>query len=479
MRAERNIASGFILQQVFSGLAFLLVTRTLGAKNFGMVATAQALAMTAYTFGGYSIAPYIIRFGTKQILNQGALYDTYLKGCTISLGITLLGGGGAFLLSHYHVLDAGIPFKYLFLLILGIGTVNLLRNGLQATQSFRLFGLSLWADRFMYLLVISTLAFYRLLSSQTAVSSSAICMLAVAAAGMGLFLSHFVKRSSPAFDFHEFRKFSLPIMFGNFANYLSSGAMMILITSRLMGKSEAAWVSTAFVAAGLLLQPISWITPTLLPKFTLAVESKNPEVVRKHLTDLLLPASSLFSFGVMMAILLGPLVPKLMGPTFAQARPVIGAVLAAYGGELINMLLVQVLYAHDRQVLVLMSCLLKGGIALSCSLVFVRYGVAAICIAVLLGYWAQAIIEMLAVGRQVNVNLWVRVLPIGLVAAIPSVLGLFVQGRVLLVVAAVGTVITAAALLRYRALFKNAALGLVGLRRTAPPVAMAEFGREV
>ena len=440
MKPIGHIAVGSIAQQILSIIIFIILTRHLGAEGYGMVAAALALAISVHDFSCNWMEPYIVRTGAKQVFHYNKLGDVYLITTIISFILMFLGFIIIIVLESMNITNLHIygEASLLMTLLLGFFFLNLLRTGLEATQSFRGYGYSLWIDKVFYLTAVLILFFYGLLESQTALYANGIGMLLVAILGLVYFIkTHISLHIKHFFRWQEFFKSTSPVLLTTIIVYFSSYPFVILLVGNLSGLEQAAFISVAFVISGLMLQPIEWITPTLLPKFTIAIESGNKKVLRDQIEKVLFPFVILYSIAVIIFIMFTistPIIPILLGEDFRNGIPVIVLIICTVVPKLIHLLIIQMLYARNQEMLILIASL-AGSISFI-SIAFLFPDSQLFLIGLLIGEWVMLIIEIRALKDIVSLQIQLKLL---------LLLGLFITFSFLLLMASTEIILSVCA----------------------------------
>ncbi len=370
MKPIGHIAVGSITQQILSIIIFIILTRHLGAEGYGMVAATLALATSIYNFSSIWMAPYMVKAGAKQVFHHKKLGDVYFITAIISLVLTFLGFCIVIFLDFKIV-----HLQLLILLLLGLFFLDLLRIGFEATQSFREYGYSLWLDKILYLIAIMSLLFSEQLESHSALYANSIAMLLIAILGVIYLANKYLSFQVHSFKKQEFFKTTIPILFSTIAVYFVSPPFVILLVTNLSGLQQAAFISVAFVISGFFIQPIQWITPTLLPKFTVAIESGNEQALRDQFDKVVMPFVILYSIGViifMIIALLTPIIPYVIGTEFTQGIPIIIFIVGTVIAKLIHMLIVSMLYARQQETFILIASIAGSLSFISIALLFVE-----------------------------------------------------------------------------------------------------------
>jgi len=440
MKPIAHIAIGSITQQILSIIIFLILTRHLGAEGYGMVAAALALATSIHNFSCNWMQPYIVRTGAKQVFHYNKLGDVYLITTIISFILMLLGLMIITVLESFKIGNLQIygGISLLIILLLGLFFLNLLRTGLEATQSFRGYGYSLWIDKIFYLAAVLILFFYGLLESQTALYANAIGMLLVAILGLVYFVkTHLNLHIKSFFRWQDFFKSTSPVLLTTIIIYFSSYPFVILLVGNLSGLEQAAFISVAFILSGLMLQPIKWMTPTFLPKFTIAIESGNQKVLRDQIEKVLFPFVILYSIAVIIFIIFTistPIIPILLGEDFRNAIPVIVLIICTVVPKLIHLLIIQMLYARHQEMLILIASL--AGSLSFISIAFIFSDSQQFLIGLIIGEWIMLIIEIRALKDIVSLQIQLKLL---------LLLGLFITLSFLLLMTSTEIILSACA----------------------------------
>lgn len=440
MKPIGHIAVGSIAQQILSIIIFIILTRHLGAEGYGMVAAALALAISIHDFSCNWMQPYIVRTGARQVFHYNKLGDVYIITTIISFILMLLGLVIITFLESFKIVNIHIygGVSLLMMLLLGLFFLNLLRTGLEATQSFRGYGYSLWLDKIFYLAAVLVLFFYGQLDSKSALYANAIGMLLVAILGLLYFANtHISRHIKPFFRWQEFFKSTSPVLLTTIIVYFSSYPFVILLVGNLSGMEQAAFISVAFILSGLMLQPITWMTPTFLPKFTIAIESGNQKVLRDQIEKVLFPFVILYSIAVIIFIIIAistPIIPILLGEDFRNGIPVIVLIICTVVPKLIHLLIIQMLYARNQEVLILIASL--AGSLSFISIAFMFSDSQQFLIGLVIGEWVMLIIEIRALKDIVSLQIQLKLL---------LLLGLFITLSFLLLMTSTEIILTACA----------------------------------
>jgi O-antigen/teichoic acid export membrane protein len=406
MKQARHIAVGSIIQQLLSIVIFMILTRHLGAAGYGIVAAALALATSIYNFSAFWMTPYMVRSGAKQVFHHAKLGDVYVITGLISFALSVIGLLIIIILEHFKIGNIQIygEVPLLMILLSGLFLLNLFRIGLQTTQSFRGYGYSLWMDKILYLPAIIVLFFYGQLESESVLYANAFSMLLVAILGIVYFAKTHVSLIVKSFRWHEFFKATMPILLATIASYFSSPLFVILLVGNLFGVEQAGFVGVAFVLYGFFLQPIQWLTPTFLPKFTVAMECGDKARLQDHVEKLVFPFAILYSIGIVAFITVAistPIIPYLVGDDFRTAIPVIALIMSTVVAETVHYLIVSMLYARQQETLILVASATRS---LSFLLIAVLFSDSSlfIIIGLLVGTWISVAVEIWALRDLVS-----------------------------------------------------------------------------
>ncbi len=398
MKQARHIAVGSIIQQLLSIVIFMLLTRHLGAAGYGIVAAALALATTLYNFSALWMTPYMVRAGTKQILYHAKLGDVFVISGLLSFCLSIIGLLSLILLEDFKIVNLQIygELPLLMTLLAGLFFLNLFRFGLQSTQSFRGYGYSLWMDKILYLPAIVVLFFYGQLESESALYANAFSMLLVAILGIVYFIITHVSLHVKSFRWHEFFKATMPILLATIALYFSSPQFVILLVGNLFSVEQAGFVGVAFILYGFFIQPIHWLTPTLLPKFTLAMECGDKALLQKHIEKLVFPFAILYALGIIVFIMVAistPIIPYLVGDDFRTGIPIITLIMVSVVPEVLHILMIPMLYARQQETLIFVANL-AGSLSFLLIVMLFSDSSLLIFIGFIIGTWIKVAVEI-------------------------------------------------------------------------------------
>jgi O-antigen/teichoic acid export membrane protein len=360
MKQARHIAVGSIIQQLLSIVIFMILTHHLGAAGYGIVAAALALATSIYNFSAFWMKPYMVRAGTKQVFHHAKLGDVYVITGIISFALSVIGLLIIIILEQFKIGNIQIygEAPLLMTLLAGLFFLNLFRIGLQTTQSFRGYGYSLWMDKILYLPAIIVLFFSGQLESESVLYANAFSMLLVAILGIVYFAKTYLSLIVKSFRWHEFFKATMPILLATIASYFSSPLFVILLVGNLFGVEQAGFVGVAFILYGFFIQPIRWLTPTLLPKFTVAMECGDKARLHDHVEKLVFPFAILYSIGIVAFITVAistPIIPYLVGDDFRTGIPIIALIMVSVVAEMVHILMIPMLYARQQETFILVA----------------------------------------------------------------------------------------------------------------------------
>jgi O-antigen/teichoic acid export membrane protein len=440
MRSIQKIASGSVVQQLCSTAIFLILTHALGATGYGVFATATALATSCFSFGSFWASPYIVRSGVNQIAANGRLGDTFVKGGAISVGGTIVATIIAVGLTRFKMVDVPVGSALILLLALSTVSMALLRTGLQTVQNFPQYARYLWLDRGLLLVLLLLLLAFSALTSRNTLVASGLASLVVGVGGLGFFLSRYVDVNAHSFSLSDFTHSSAPVFLATTILYFSSASFIVFAASSLYGLRAAAWTSVAFVAAGQLTQPITWLTPTLLPRFTRSFETGATSDFRVYLDTVVLPLVTVYALGTTVAVLLLPLVPLVLGADFRGAGPIVGLILGAFVAEVVNLLVVQLLYARNQQKTLLLISAIKGA---GLVFIFTTRSVSTLrefAMIVVFSYWLSIAVELWPLRDLLSPRFVRYLLGILVLSVLPSIAAAFLPEQLAAIVGAFATI---------------------------------------
>jgi O-antigen/teichoic acid export membrane protein len=186
-----------------------------------------------------------------------------------------------------------------------------------------------------------------------------------------------------------------------------------------------------------MLQPIEWMTPTFLPKFTIAIESGNQKILRDQIEKVLFPFVILYSIAVIIFIIFTistPIIPILLGEDFRNGIPVIILIICTVVPKLIHLFIIQMLYARNQEMLILMASL--AGSLSFISIAFLFSDSQLFLIGLVIGEWVMLIIEIRALKDIISLQIQVKLL---------LLLGLFITLSFLLLMTSTEIILTACA----------------------------------
>ncbi|MDM8557727.1 hypothetical protein QUF82_02720 [Thiotrichales bacterium HSG14] len=415
MKHIGHVAIGSVIQQVLSIAIFMILTHHLGATEYGMVAAALALATSIYNFSSTWITPSIVKTGVAQLLHYSKLGDIYIIGGLISLSFIMLGLFLVFFLKSFKIIDIQIygGTTLLIMLLLGLFFIGLVRIGLQATQSFREYGYFLWMDKIFLFAIVIILFNYEQLNSQTALYANAASMLLIAILGLFYFCKKYVRLHVKTFSLSKFLKTTTPIFFATIALYFASPPFVILLVSNLFELEQAGFVGVGFIIYGFFIQPIRWITPTLLPKFTIAMEYGDKSVLCDYVNKVIFPFTVLYSIGIVafISIILSMpiIISYLIGDDFQPGIPVIILIINIVVAEVVHQLLISMLYARQQEKLILIATVARSLFFILMVLLFSN-SLLLILIGLLVGSWINVAVEIWALKDLFSWKIKMRML---------------------------------------------------------------------
>lgn len=417
-RTTTQVAMGSILQQAASAASFLLLTRGLDAGGYGLFAAMFALTDSLYYFAGFWATPYIVAEGSRQFERRGRLGDIFLWGAAASIIPPLV------FLWPTAIIATSLAGTWTMLIVLeiriaGSSMMNALRCAATIIFDFRAYGQLLWLDRFLLLGLLVVLLILGRFDAVHAIGATAISSLAVALAGIA-WLYPRIDFSLREFESRVFVQASWPIILSNAVNYFCAPAFIILWIGHDFGSATAGRIASAFVIAGFLSQPVQWVTPALLPRFAAEIAPSGRVHGSKHLSEMVVPVCAAYAVLAICAALAAPGLPVVLGASFKGAEslavPVVGAVVA----DAVNMLIIPLLLAQNRQRIVLAGVSLKTAFFLLPAVFFGR-SPSIVVAAFLAASWCGAAVELLFLREHWKEGF---ALKIGLLAALSAAPGL-------------------------------------------------------
>ena len=325
-------------------------------------------------------------------------------------------------LQQQNVLVIGTDWFVLLPLLFGSVFLFVFRLSAQAGQAYSIYSLSLWADKFIYLIFVLFLYFSGLLESESVLLAASLSMLLISVIGILFFFHKHVDFSIRSFSKSEFFDVSLPTLIATIALYFSTAAFVILCVGSWYGAEHAAWFSVAFVIAGMVTVPISWITPKLLPRFTLDVEAGESNRLSGFFSTTLDPLIKIYGVIVMIILLLSPLIVYIIGKDFEPAIPVISIIISATVADVVHLLTVPMLYAKSLNRAVVISAAARSSVFIIFGLFIMNNSLDGLAISYLFAIWASAWVSLISLGAIVPKRFLVSVTVVMLLSSLPSIL---------------------------------------------------------
>lgn len=425
MNNAKFLAIGAVVQQFLSFAIILLITRLLGADSYGEVVTLTAVATTIYCFSAQWAQPYMVRTEAISFAKTQKIGSAFFIPSLISLFILLV---VTYLIIHNFSKAFGgfstIPAIMICFSALGQFVFQMAKTGLQIQSRFGYYGMILSLDKVILLVILGGLVLFDLLTNTRVLWAYVAGVMLAGLVGLGICLNKRIDWASGSFLFNGYAKSVAPVSASVAIYYFSSIAFLILIGRESGGAQSAAWIGMGSVVLGVLLQPFSWLAPTLAPKLSRDVLEENSHArISSYLQDWVLP-SSLIIFWVTVCtitlVLFTPILPLLLGAGFQGGATIVALVALLATAEAANLMLIQIVYARKLESLVMVAVFLKAmplliGYALGAS-------VELLLILLNLGSWLAIGISLLGI-RSYLLRKWVlQYAALGITAFLVSVM---------------------------------------------------------
>jgi O-antigen/teichoic acid export membrane protein len=311
-----------------------VLTRWLGAEQFGHLALLLTASQVLALVGANWTQAALVRFGAREFAASGTVADAFWT--RIWIVTPWLAGAAALTLAARQPLAAYLMIPAWGLLIVAahfLAAFLVLTIGaiFQARNEMRRYGLILFLDK-------AAMAASLLLFLGSASVRSPLALLgayAASSAGVALWgISRLGRSLLPAAlnrdSYRQMAAFSLPLLLSGWVGLFGTNWFDILIIRRYRPLSDVGLYSLATVLAGVVQQVTIIFSTLLLPQLSVMVARGELDKIRV-LVDRFLPywflaAAVLFSVVVLAA---APLVPLIFGPAFRPAAPVLVVLMLA------------------------------------------------------------------------------------------------------------------------------------------------------
>ncbi|MBE0623747.1 MAG: hypothetical protein IH606_02930 [Burkholderiales bacterium] len=440
MNSAKFLAIGAVIQQLLSFSVILLITHLLGAKSYGEIVTLTAIASTLFAFSATWAQPYIVRTEAICYAKWQKIGSAYFIPSLISFFALLV---IIYLITQHFYEDFSgfreFPIAMIILSAIGTFGFQMAKTGLQIQSRFGYYGMMLALDKVILLGIVGGLVSFDLLTNTFVLWAYVAGVMLAGLIGLSICLSKDIDWASGNFLLKDYAKSVLPVSVSVAIHYFSSLTFVIIIGHQIGGSQLAAWIGMGGAVLGLLLQPFTWLAPTLAPKLSNDVLQADGQTrISTYLEDWALP-SNLLIFWItvctLIFVMLTPILPLLLGSGFRGSVTVVALVAILSTAEATNLMLVPIVYAKKLETLVTAAVIVKA-IPL---LIGYTFGASAELLLILLnlGSWLAIGISLLAIRSYVKPTLALQYAALGISTFLASVMVILPYGKWILCIASI------------------------------------------
>lgn len=365
MQTAKSLAIGAIVQQCLSFVVIVLITRLTGADGYGQLVTLTAAATTIFCFSTQWALPYMVRTASIAYANTQKIGRVFFIPMGISLFCML---ALTYLSTNFSVKGFGsvgaITVLMIYCASIGQFVFQIAKTGLQIQTRFGDYGVLLSLDKVILLSILLGLMLLESFNNTYILWAYIVGTILAGAVGLWRCLYKNSEWSQGQFVVKDYAKSVAPVSVAVGIHYFSSIAFLILIAMETGGAQSAAWIGIGGVVLGVLLQPFSWLAPTLAPKLSRDVLEPDSHVrISGYLEGWVLPSSLILlwvSVCTIILVLFTPVLPLLLGVGFQGGTTIVALVALLATVEASNLMLVQIVYARKLETLVMGAVILKA-----------------------------------------------------------------------------------------------------------------------
>lgn len=365
MQSAKSLAIGAVVQQCLSFVVIILITRLIGADGYGEVVTITAAASTIFCFSTQWALPYMVRTASIAYAKTQKIGRVFFIPMGISLFCLL---ALTYLSTHFSVKGFGsagaITVLMIYCAAIGQFVFQMAKTGLQIQTRFGDYGVLLSLDKVILLSILLGLILLESFNNTYILWAYIVGTILAGIVGLWRCLHKNSEWIQGQFEVNDYAKSVAPVSVAVGIHYFSSIAFLILIAMETDGAQSAAWIGIGGMVLGVLLQPFSWLAPTLAPKFARDVLETDAHVrISGYLKDRVFPSCLILLWITVCTIILvlhTPLLPLLLGSGFQGGTTIVALVAMLATVEASNLMLVQIVYARKLETMVMFAVILKA-----------------------------------------------------------------------------------------------------------------------
>jgi O-antigen/teichoic acid export membrane protein len=253
------------------------------------------------------------------------------------------------------------PFLWIAPFI-GLSTIHFARTGFQAFSRFRDLAIIGAVEKALQVLAVWALIGATALTAITAITACAAVSFIVAMVAIHSIVG---SRLSVWPDLAQARKAlsgSWRLFLSTAVFYFCSYPFLMLLCGSRFGHASAAAVAVGVTITGLLLQPVFWVVPTLLPHFSRAVHGGDDAAIRRYLGAILCSplVAAAFAVAAIAAAILSPMNPlRHLGPGFETSAALVAVLLISALPEGVHAAINPILIARRREGIILLGAIAR------------------------------------------------------------------------------------------------------------------------
>lgn len=389
------------------GLAInVLLARHLGTEQYGrlalMLMASQVLMLGTVNWSHVGF----VRFGAREFVSKGAVTETLWIRLGIVLPAAGLGAIGIVLARHPLAAYLGVPPAGVWLILVhfvAACALSIIGAVFQASDQMSRYGVCLFLDKAVMLLLVVALPAVWLSSPLTVLACYATTSLSVAIWGVSILGPRALRPAfPPPSAYRHMVLFSAPLLLSSWAGLFGTNWFDLVIIKWYVPMSGLGVYSLATQLAGVVQQITVIFSTLLLPPLSVMVAERQDARIRTFLERLLpywlLGTSMLFSL-----ILIGARVglPLVFGAAFSGAAPVLALLMVATSGlGLFNACAPLVTAYGATWVLTGISFLFAFANIVLDLLLIPRFGIAGSALATALAYGMAAVLILIFLQRR-------------------------------------------------------------------------------
>ncbi len=461
-----SVAAGNYVAIILSFGLNVVLTRSLGAHEFGRLALLMMASQVLALFASNWTLTSVVHFGAREFGERGSVARTFWSRMTLVMPWIAAAAVAMWLLqaplaSYLEIPGWGVHLVFVHFLLTTVFTTA--GAVLQAMGRMERYGLMLVVDRAVALLVVLVALQLRSLGALGVLAcyvagETIAAVVAFAAIGRRTLAPVAVRGG----DLSAMWSFSLPLIASNWIGVFGTQWLDYAIIRRYLPLAELGRYSLAYQVAGVVQQLTIIASTLLLPQFSVLVRTGRERTIR-NIVERMVPYW-LLAFSAFLGVVLAVVriaVPALFGEAFADSVPPLSLLLVAAAALAVFNSFTPLLMAHGATWLITGVCLVSAAVNVALNLALIpRFGITGAAAATAVAYGVSAALVLAATRRRL-------VTPLGRYAALTApALAVYlcstaVDGALFYLVAAVALSGAVLALVRMFGLFERSDLTLM------------------